>query len=104
MFEYPAKNPIYNRLFNTAMLNHTIMITNKIVESYKGFENLKHMVDVGGGVGTTLGIITNKYPTIKAINYDLPHVIQNAVPYPGNNSFFFYYSYCSISSTKVGFQ
>ncbi|CBI38723.3 unnamed protein product, partial [Vitis vinifera] len=65
------------------MLNHTIMITNKIVESYKGFGNLKQVVDVGGGLGTTLGIITSKYPSIKAINFDLPHVIQHALPYPG---------------------
>ena len=61
------------------------------------------MVDVGEGVGTTLGIITYKYPTIKAINFDLPHVIQHAVPYPGNKYFFFYYYYCSISPSKVGF-
>ncbi|KAL6322172.1 hypothetical protein AAG906_005115 [Vitis piasezkii] len=82
-FEYPGKNPRFNQAFNTAMLNHTIMITNKIVESYKGFGNLKQVVDVGGGLGTTLGIITSKYPSIKAINFDLPHVIQHALPYPG---------------------
>ncbi|KAJ9680997.1 hypothetical protein PVL29_020085 [Vitis rotundifolia] len=82
-FEYPGKNPRFNQAFNTAMLNHTIMITNKIVESYKGFGNLKQVVDVGGGLGTTLGILTSKYPSIKAINFDLPHVIQDALPYPG---------------------
>ena len=77
------KNPRFNQVFNKAMLNHTIMITNKMVESYKGFESLKHVVDVGGGLGTTLGIITSKYPSIKAINFDLPHVIQHALSYPG---------------------
>ncbi|KAJ9681002.1 hypothetical protein PVL29_020086 [Vitis rotundifolia] len=82
-YEYSAKNPIFNQVFNRAMLNHTIMITNKLVESYKGFGHLKQVVDVGGGLGTTLGIITSKYPSIKAINFDLPHVIQDALPYPG---------------------
>ncbi|GAB4845504.1 hypothetical protein Ancab_040128 [Ancistrocladus abbreviatus] len=55
----------------------------KIVQSYKGFENIKQLVDVGGGVGNNLKAIISKYPNIKGINFDLPHVIQHAIPYPG---------------------
>ena len=77
------------------MFNHTTVIVNKILESYKGFGHLKQVVDVGGGLGTTLGIITSKYPSIKAINFDLPHVIQHALPYPGISL------YCLISPSSV---
>ncbi|KAL0452358.1 UNVERIFIED_CONTAM: Caffeic acid 3-O-methyltransferase [Sesamum latifolium] len=49
----------------------------------QGFEGVKSLVDVGGGVGASLKMILSKYPSIKAINFDLPHVIQDAPSYPG---------------------
>ncbi|KAK6272650.1 hypothetical protein POUND7_009733 [Theobroma cacao] len=82
-FEYPDKDPRFNQVFNTAMINHTTIIVKKILETYKGFEQLNRVVDVGGGLGVTLSIITSKYPSIRGINFDLPHVIQHAPAYPG---------------------
>ena len=82
-FEYPGKDPRFNQVFNAAMFNHTKIIVSKILESYKGFEHFTRVVDVGGGVGTTLSLITSKYPHILAINFDLPHVIEHAVAFPG---------------------
>nr|WMY23413.1 COMT protein [Stephania japonica] len=77
-FEYPGIDQRFNEVFNKAMFNHTTIIMNKILETYKGFEDLKELVDVGGGIGTTISIITSKYPTIKGVNFDLPHVIEHA--------------------------
>ena len=65
------------------MYNHTTIVIKKILEVYRGFENLKQLVDVGGGLGVTLKAVTTKYPHIKAINFDLPHVIQHASHSPG---------------------
>ncbi|RZS10573.1 hypothetical protein BHM03_00041822, partial [Ensete ventricosum] len=45
--------------------------------------DVKVLVDVGGGVGATLGMITSRHPHIKGINLDLPHVISGAQPLPG---------------------
>uniref|UniRef100_A0A7N2MDA7 O-methyltransferase C-terminal domain-containing protein n=2 Tax=Quercus lobata TaxID=97700 RepID=A0A7N2MDA7_QUELO len=70
-------------MFNVAMFNHTTIVIKKILESYKGFEQLRQLVDVGGGLGVTINLITTRYPNIKGINFDLPHVIQHARPYPG---------------------
>ncbi|CAI9300805.1 unnamed protein product [Lactuca saligna] len=39
---------------------------------------VEKLVDVGGGLGATLGIILSKYPNIKGINFDMPHVIKDA--------------------------
>lgn len=83
LFEYVETDPRFNEIFNGAMLNHTTIAMKKIVNFYKGFEQTTQLVDVGGGYGVTLNIITSKYPRIKAINFDLPQVIQSAPSYPG---------------------
>ena len=77
-FEYPATDPRFNNVFNNGMLNHTTIVMKKILETYKGFEGLEEVVDVGGGVGATLNAIISRYPHIKGINYDLPHVVAGA--------------------------
>ncbi|KAF7026562.1 hypothetical protein CFC21_038670 [Triticum aestivum] len=82
-FEYHGTDPRFNHVFNEGMKNHSIIITKKLLESYKGFEGLNTLVDVGGGVGATVAAITAHYPTIKGINFDLPHVISEAPPFPG---------------------
>ena len=82
-FEYPRTDQRFNRVFNRAMSNHTTLIIKKILEIYKGFEGLNVLVDVGGGIGVTLSIITSKYPHLKAINFDLPHVLADAPSYSG---------------------
>uniref|UniRef100_A0A803RCK0 caffeate O-methyltransferase n=1 Tax=Cannabis sativa TaxID=3483 RepID=A0A803RCK0_CANSA len=82
-FEYTAFDSRFNKVFNRAMQSMTTMIAKQTIESYKGFENLKQLVDVGGGLGMTLKEITSTYPHIKGINFDLPHVVERAPSYPG---------------------
>ncbi|KAF7843767.1 caffeic acid 3-O-methyltransferase-like [Senna tora] len=82
-FEYLGLDSEFNKIFNISLTQHTSIVMKKILESYKGFENLNTLVDVGGGLGFNLSMITSKYPHIKAINFDLSHVIQQAPPYLG---------------------
>ncbi|KAJ8748538.1 hypothetical protein K2173_003439 [Erythroxylum novogranatense] len=83
VFEYTALDSRFSQIFNTAMFNSTSLVAKSILESYKGFEHLKQLVDVGGGLGHTIHAITSKYPHIKGINFDLPHVIAEAPTYSG---------------------
>lgn len=82
-FDYHGTDPRFNKVFNQGMSNHSTIAMKKILDAYNGFEGLKTLVDVGGGIGATLNMIVGKYPTIKGINFDLPHVIEDAPPYPG---------------------
>lgn len=82
-FEYPALNGAFNEVFNKAMVNHSTIVIKEILKRYDGFDKLKRVVDVGGGLGVTINMIVSKHPFIKGINYDLPHVIQHAPLYPG---------------------
>ncbi|KAJ8760812.1 hypothetical protein K2173_021850 [Erythroxylum novogranatense] len=82
-FEYHGKDLRFNKVFNRGMADHSTITMKKILESYKGFEGLTSVVDVGGGTGAVLGMIVSKYPSIKGINFDLPHVIEDAPSLPG---------------------
>ena len=87
IFEYLDKDPALNKSFHEAMVGVSTIIMNKIMEIYKGFEGLTSLVDVGGGTGACLNMIVSKYPSIKGINFDLPHVVQTAPTYQSNNLF-----------------
>ncbi|KAL6128480.1 hypothetical protein ACLB2K_071835 [Fragaria x ananassa] len=87
LFECADSNPSFNGVFNSAMVSFTTLIMRRILDSYKGFEHLTQLVDVGGGLGVALSLITSRYPHIKGINYDLPHVIKHAPQYPGGDMF-----------------
>ncbi|CAL9129248.1 unnamed protein product [Musa textilis] len=82
-FEYYGADARFNKVFNEGMRNHSTIITKKLVDIYRGFEGVKVLVDVGGGIGATLYMITAKHPHIRGINFDLPHVISEAPPFPG---------------------
>ena len=82
-FDYHGTDPRFNKVFNQGMSNHSTITMKKILDSYQGFEGLTTIVDVGGGTGATLNMILSKYPAIKGINFDLPHVIEDAPSYPG---------------------
>lgn len=83
VFEYPAIDPSFNEVLNRGMSNPTTIIMGKILETYTGFQGLKEVADVGGGVGSTLQMIVSKYPNLKGLNFDLPHVVAEAPAYPG---------------------
>jgi caffeic acid 3-O-methyltransferase len=76
-------NPNFSKKFDTAMSAHSCITVLKILEIYKGFLGIKSLVDVGGGIGTNLQLIASKYPSMKCINFDLPHVIKDAPPLAG---------------------
>jgi len=82
-FDYHGTDPRFNKVFNLGMSNHSTIAMKKILETYDGFKGLNSIVDVGGGTGATMNMIVSKYPNIKGINFDLPHVIEDAPSYPG---------------------
>ncbi|KAJ6997958.1 hypothetical protein NC653_014244 [Populus alba x Populus x berolinensis] len=87
-FQYPGTDQRFNRVFNQAMPNHTPFIMKKILDIYEGLDGLEVLVDVGGGIGDTLNIITSKYPHIEGRNYNMPHILADAPSYPGTIAFF----------------
>nr|BDC79575.1 hypothetical plant O-methyltransferase [Thujopsis dolabrata var. hondae] len=62
-------------------LNKIVM--KAILSKYEGFRGLNSLVDVGGRTGADIAEIVKAYPSINAINYDLPRVIATAPHVPG---------------------
>ncbi|KAL2936656.1 Caffeic acid 3-O-methyltransferase 1 [Bienertia sinuspersici] len=57
LFEYMNKDPEFNYMFNKAMAEDSSRAMKRILETYKGFEDVKVLVDVGGGLGKSLELI-----------------------------------------------
>ncbi|KAG4127110.1 hypothetical protein ERO13_D10G199000v2 [Gossypium hirsutum] len=81
-YQYKSLNPENAKRHDTAMTNLSKIIMKKILERYNGFQGVTTLVDVGGGYGVTLNMVISKYPSIKGINYELPHVVQQAPSFP----------------------
>ncbi|KAJ6793275.1 caffeic acid 3-O-methyltransferase-like [Iris pallida] len=78
LFEFTGKNPSFNMTFNEAMRSHSTLSLEGILDAYKGFDDVKVLVDVGGRTGGSLDMILKKHPHIKGICFDLPHVVSTA--------------------------
>ncbi|KAJ9190591.1 hypothetical protein P3X46_001776 [Hevea brasiliensis] len=83
MYKHISLNQESVKNFNKAMDNLSSYILSKVLDTYSGFRGLNSLVDVGGGSGVAINMIISKYPSISAINFDLPHVIKEAPPRPG---------------------
>lgn len=82
LFDYLEKDKNLAKLLSHAMEKSAATYMT-ILQQYKGFEGVREVVDVGGAHGATLSCIVSKNPYLKGINFDLPHIIENAPSLPG---------------------
>nr|ABR18103.1 unknown [Picea sitchensis] len=83
LFQYLAMDRRFNKVFNRTMSEHSTTLMCKILDMYQGFKDVQKLVDVGGGVGSTLNLIVSRYSHITGINFDMSHVVAEAPHYPG---------------------
>nr|CAD1842149.1 unnamed protein product [Ananas comosus var. bracteatus] len=78
-----AAEPEYSAAFNAAMVGMSSIAMRAVTAVYKsGFEEIRTLVDVGGGTGAVLKAITELCPSVRGINFDLPHVVAAAPECP----------------------
>lgn len=83
-FDMTGLDAEYNKLFNEGMVCTARVVSKAVINGYKdGFNQIKSLVDVGGGIGGSLSEIVRAYPHINAINFDLPHVVATAPKFDG---------------------
>ncbi|XP_038703598.1 xanthohumol 4-O-methyltransferase-like [Tripterygium wilfordii] len=84
IWDLASQNPEFNNLFNDGLASSSKVVISALISQYKdGFADVKTLVDVGGGTGVGLAEIVKAYPHIKAINFDLPHVLATAPDHTG---------------------
>jgi hypothetical protein len=79
VFEYFAHDKQESDLFNNAMTSFSASVIPAVLEAYD-FSGIRVLVDVAGGHGEVLTSILRRYPDMKAVLFDVEHVIAGAVP------------------------
>ena len=80
------------------MTHSSKLFLDEALKVYRGFEEIKELLNVGGGMGTSLGNIISMYPHIHGKNFDLPNVISVALKLSGLtfSSFLFLYFFGNV--------
>ncbi|KAI3892552.1 hypothetical protein MKX03_021193 [Papaver bracteatum] len=72
------QNPESGKNFHDSMANDSCVLMSVILNEGKGvFDNLKSLVDVGGGTGTTANAVVGAFPNLDCMVLDLPNVVAN---------------------------
>jgi hypothetical protein len=76
-FDYMAAHPDEGEIFNQAMNDMGKVVAEAVAQSYD-FSGIGKIIDVGGGHGTLIAAVLQKYPQMTGILFDSPHVAERA--------------------------
>jgi hypothetical protein len=76
-FEHHAAHPEEGEIFNQAMNDMGKGGAAAVIQSYD-FSGIGKIIDVGGGHGTLIAPILQKYPEMTGILFDSPHIAESA--------------------------
>jgi ubiquinone/menaquinone biosynthesis C-methylase UbiE len=79
VFDYIAGNPRAAAIFDDAMTGVHGAETAAMVDAFD-FSRFGTVIDVGGGNGSVITAILQRYPAVRGILYDRPHVVERARP------------------------
>lgn len=77
IFEFLARHPDKGRIFDEAMTGIHGRETAAVLEAYD-FSGIRVLADIGGGNGSKLTAILQRYPSLQGMLFDLPHVVDRA--------------------------
>ena len=77
---YAQEHPAFNQTFNAAMSSIAGAVHQAIASVYD-FSGIDLLVDVGGGHGRLMSHILARFPHLRGIVYDMPHVVNGAASY-----------------------
>ena len=80
VFEYLAAHPDSARRFDEGMVASSRLMNETLVNAFE-WDKIGTLVDVAGGVGSTLAAILRASPRTRGVLFDLPHVIERGRDY-----------------------
>ena len=77
LFDYLVEHPEASSAFNAGMAGNSPAHARLVAATYD-FSEMSMVVDVGGGRGRLLATILERYPRLRGILFDQPHVVEDA--------------------------
>ena len=78
-WEYRARHPDQNDIFNAAMTGNSRRVEQAIVEAFD-FSRFTRVADIGGGQGSLLAALLQANANLRGVLFDRPHVVAAAGP------------------------
>jgi O-methyltransferase domain len=79
LFAYLGEHPEQARIFDAAMTGVHGRETAAMLDAYD-LSDVGTLADVGGGLGSNLTSILGRYPAMRGMLFDQPHVVERARP------------------------
>jgi O-methyltransferase domain/Dimerisation domain len=77
VWQFRSENPAEGQIFDAAMTALSHSIVGAVLAAYD-FSGIGLLADVGGGHGALLAALLTRYPAMKGILFDQPHVVAGA--------------------------
>jgi hypothetical protein len=77
IFTYLAKHPEKVQLFDATMSAVSGRVVQEVLDAYD-LSGVRLLADVGGGTGATVAGALGRYPDMRGLVFDLPHVVERA--------------------------
>jgi O-methyltransferase domain/Dimerisation domain len=79
VFDYLGEHPEQARIFDAAMTGFSGRAMQAMLDAYD-LSGVGTLADVGGGLGTNLAAALGRYPAMRGLLFDQPHVVERARP------------------------
>jgi hypothetical protein len=79
VFDYLGEHPEQARIFDAAMTGFSGRAMQAVLDVYD-LSGVATLADVGGGLGTNLTAALGRYPAMRGVLFDQPHVVERARP------------------------
>lgn len=80
LFEYLSEHPDAGQRFDRFMTTVSSETARAVLAVYD-FSGVTTVIDIGGGHGTLVAAILRRYPAMRGVVFDLPHVVERAREY-----------------------
>jgi hypothetical protein len=79
VFDYLGEHPEQAQIFDAAMTGFSGRAMRAVLDAYD-LSGVGTLADVGGGLGTNLAAALGRYPALRGLLFDRPHVVERARP------------------------
>jgi hypothetical protein len=77
VFAYLGEHPEQAKIFDAAMTGFSCRAMQSVLDAYD-LSEVGTLADVGGGLGTNLAAALGRYPAMRGLLFDQPHVVERA--------------------------